>query len=188
MSSEKSDPLSGGLVYDVLLPFYCQPRKTKDPALQGCADKNERLLHTLAVLDEHHLENPDDDRELAADIIRLESKIDLLLEMVSKLVVSSEKLSPIQISLSAQGVSWHGDVSEIQQQGALVWLHIMLDERLLEPLKLPAEICGCTGVEGGVQCVARFVDLGEGVTDLLEKVIFRYHRRTIAYLRGQQKQ
>ncbi len=187
MNSDNVSSLSNGLAYDARLPFCCRPRQSDDLTIAACDEKNQRLLQSLATLDEHHIENQEENRELSGDIARLESKVDLLLEMMSKLLVSSDQLSPTEVCLSADGVSWYGDVSQMQEKGAAIWIELMLDERLLEPLKLPAEVYSCEALHGEMQCVARFVNMGEGVSELLGKIIFRHHRREIAGLREQKK-
>jgi len=186
MNSDNVSSPSNGLTYDARLPFCCRPRQSA-VTIDACDEKNQRLLQSLAILDEHHIENQEDNRELSGDIARLESKVDLLLEMMSKLLVSSDLLSPTKVSLRADGVSWFGDASQTQEKGATVWIELVLDERLLEPLKLPAEVYSCEVLNGEVQCVARFVNMGDSVSELLEKAIFRHHRREIAGLRDQKK-
>jgi hypothetical protein len=71
--------------------------------------------------------------------------------------------------------------------GDLIWVQVKPDDRLLEPLRLPAEIYSTDADGGSVNCIARFVGQGEYVLDLLEKLIFKFHRRAVAQLRTQQK-
>ena len=61
-----------------------------DPAIVGSyADRNLRVLQSLAALEEHGLAEKPDDSPHAADIARLDLKVNLLLDMVGQLLVQS---------------------------------------------------------------------------------------------------
>jgi len=188
MNNKENNPLSGGLVYDALMPFCCNRGQTNNSDLAFDAEKNERLLHFLAVLDEHHSEPTDEAKEWSPDLIRLETKVDFLIAMVSRLSPPSDDLVPTQISLSAHGLSWRGKESDLPLIGAVIGLQIKPDEQLVEPLRFLAEVHQHSSANEEVDCIVRFIDQGESVTDLLGKLIFKHHRRAVAHLRSQQKQ
>lgn len=187
MSHEIDNPMSEGLVHQAAMPFCFGPRSSEPSELVVLEEKNERLLQALSTLDEHYHESTEDDREWVGEIARLEAKIDLLLAMVAKMSASEDSLELRAISLTAKGLAWRDRVTDCPVVGDLIWIQIKPDDRLLEPLRLPAEIYSTVVDNGSVNCSARFVGQGEQVLDLLEKLIFKFHRRAVAHLRTQQK-
>ncbi|MBB6094211.1 hypothetical protein HNQ60_003092 [Povalibacter uvarum] len=149
-----------------------------NPAVVGSyADRNLRALQALAALEEHgQVEKPDDSPH-AADIARLDLKVNLLLDMVGQLLVASHpRPRTTSIRFNALGAVWEGNppIPVLGNQGVL---EVYLRDCIAEPLRLVGRIASISP-EGRIK--ARFIPPGEHIADLLEKLAFRKHRRQVA--------
>ncbi|HXP65589.1 MAG TPA: PilZ domain-containing protein, partial [Steroidobacteraceae bacterium] len=73
---------------------------------------------------------------------------------------------------------WFGD--HPAQANASGVLSVYINSALPQPLKIPAVIAGQRTVDGARATQFRFVGLSDAVVDMLEKLIFRHHRRLVA--------
>jgi len=143
--------------------------------------RNQRLLQGLIALDDSRRS---DEGERSPEMIRLESKLDLLLDMMAVLVQRGEQhLRRTPVRLAASWLEWQG-VDGAVQVGEQVWVYLQIDPRLPQPLKLLAQVVTAEGAGEYARVHVRLTQLSEECRDLLEKVIFRYHRREIARMRA----
>jgi hypothetical protein len=174
------------LAYEDVVPVAWQPLPEPfDPAVVGSfADRNLRALQALAALEEHgQLDKPDDSQH-SAEIARLDLKVNLLLDMVGKLLVASQpRPRPASIRFNALGAVWHAASSPppLGNQGVL---EVYLRDCIAEPLRLVGRIASISP-DGRIK--ARFIPPGEHIADLLEKLAFRKHRRQVAGVRQPKK-
>jgi hypothetical protein len=146
------------------------------------AESNLRVLQACDALEEHgKTEKPDDESPHSADIMRLDFKLNLLLDLVGQLIAASQpRARPLPIRFNAMGASWKP--VEPLAVGANGILEVTLKELIVQPLQLPAQVVsGAARDESRV----RFLALGETVADHIEKLVFRRHRRKIAGSRQQ---
>ena len=150
---------------------------------QSTAERNLQILHAWDAMQEHGpaVEKPDENSPYSADLIRLERKINLLLDLVGQILSSNRpRPAPTAIRFNALGAAWRS-AAPLPEAGAQGMLEVYLHESLAEPLRLPGRITSVTP-DGVVK--SRFVPLGEPVADLIEKLAFRRHRRQIAGTRS----
>jgi hypothetical protein len=174
--------LGQGLIFEDFLPLGWSP----GPLPQGVmlarmnAD-NQQLLGAESSLDEVRVHEAlkDESPALLHELQRLEFKLNVLLRITSDLARRSSNLpSPQHIKLTAAGMEWVGD--DLPVGGATGVLDLFINTTLPQPLKLPATVVG-----GGTHGEARtaqmqFSGLSDQVVDLIEKLIFRHHRRLVA--------
>jgi len=162
-----------------LLPvrWSALPERMSDVQAQHLADRNLRVLQACDALEEHgQLEKSDDESPHSADLMRLDFKLNLLLELAGQLLAQSQPRVPaVPIRFNALGASWK--TGETLSPGTFGLLEITLRDVVVQPLNLPAEVVA--GAESGSVRV-RFLSLGEVVADHIEKLVFRRHRRKIA--------
>jgi len=172
------------LAYDDLLPVLWRPldAPVSEVIAQRLAETNLRVLQACDALEEHgKTEKPDDESPHSADILRLDFKLNLLLDLVGQLIAASQpRARALSIRFNAMGAHWQP--VEPLAVGANGILEITLKDLLVQPLHLPAQIVA--GAPAG-QTRARFLSLGETVADHIEKLVFRRHRRKIAGSRQQ---
>ncbi|MES9881908.1 MAG: PilZ domain-containing protein, partial [Sedimenticola sp.] len=185
------DPLSNGLLYQTALPLSWESVSdaATEPLLLAAEERNERMLQTLITLQEHHLEpqeeEQDRDRDRAPELARIEAKLDMLLELVSQLRPQQEPGEKrFSLRLGTGGISWEVKSLPLPKIDESLVLHLQLDERLPKPLELYGRVITVEKVGDGDAVTLKFTNLGQRVTDLLGKVIFRQHRREIALIRS----
>jgi hypothetical protein len=139
------------------------------------------VLQAISALEEHGpTEKPDENSPHAADLMRMDLKINLLLDLVGQLLAASRPRPPARpIRFNALGAAWSAvqPFPEIGSQGVL---EVYLRECIAEPLHLFGRVAA-VGADGRVK--VRFVAPGEHIADLIEKLAFRKHRRQIAGVR-----
>lgn len=168
------------LAYEDWLPVLWRPQSetvSEVTAAQHLVERNLRVLQACDALEEHgQTEKSDDESPHSADIMRLDFKLNLLLDLASQLLAQSQpRVRPVKIRFNAMGATFQTD--DILAPGSHGILEITLRELIVHPLSLPAEVV--TGASQGETRV-RFMWIGETVADHIEKLVFRRHRRKIA--------
>ena len=178
--TETSESLGTGVVLVESLPVSWQVWTgiPADTAHQRQA--NEETLRVILSLDEHpHGELADQDPALAHELVRLESKLNLVLELLGQLLVKQLALPPeVPVQLHAGGLEWETPTAPPTDARILIELYPC--NRFPRPLQLSATVR--TAPRAG-WAAASFDDLGEVVQDQLEMLIFRHHRRRVAAAR-----
>jgi len=169
------------LAYQDVLPVLWRnlPMPMDNAVMASYADRNFRVLQACAAMEENAvvLEKPDESSPHSADIVRLDFKVNLLLDLVGQLLVANRpRPTAVPIRFNALGAQWRGP-SPLPEAGATGVAEIYLRDCVAEPLRLVGRV---TNVTPDGQIKARFTPPGEAVADLLEKLAFRRHRRKIA--------
>lgn len=175
------------LAYEDVLPVAWRSLPEPfDPALVGSfADRNLRMLQAVAALDEHgQIDKPDENAPHAADVLRLEMKVNLLLDMVGVLLNAQRpRPKPAAVRFNALGGVFQG-ASPFPPLGNQGVFEVYLRDSVADPLRLFGRIASVSP-DGKVK--VRFVPPGENISDLLEKLAFRKHRRQVAGVRQPKK-
>jgi hypothetical protein len=174
--------LQNELAYQDLLPVAWRPlAKAPDLAtVTSIADSNVRILQVCAAIEEQGaVEKKDEKSPHSADIMRLEVKMNLLLDLMGQLIAASQPRPPAAvIRFNALGAVWQSRAPLlVGDQGML---EIYLRDSLPRPLSLIATI---TQMHPDGQVRAAFAPPGEAASDLIEKLAFRRHRRQVAGVR-----
>jgi hypothetical protein len=188
MEERMSDPLERGLVYkgEAGVAWELRLAETQEPT-GAETEKNERLLRVLSLFDEQGPERAEEEVEAVPELIRLETKLDLILELLFELVSTNEdKLRRVSIQLGAYGMEWEQDglPPDIEDP---VWVALRLDRRLPQPIRLPARVLVVQSKGSGHLVRVAFEHQRGELLELLEKFIFRQHRRQIAKMRANQQ-
>jgi Atypical PilZ domain, cyclic di-GMP receptor len=164
---------------DVLpLAWRTLPHAVDGDAAAGFMERNARVLQAREALDQlGPVEKTDENSPNSADLLRLELKVNLLLDLVGQVLAASRpRPAPVPVRFNAQGVVWRGS-APLPEAGVQGIAEIYLHDCLAEPLRLPGRVSSVTP-DGHVK--VRFAPVTETVADLLEKLCFRRHRRQIA--------
>ncbi len=174
--------LGDGLIFEELLPLAWSP----GPLLEGIAlarmnADNHQLLGAEASLDDVRVHDAlkDESPALVHELQRLEYKLNILLRLTAELAVRSSALPPPQRArMSSRGFEWFGE--HAPPVGASGVVSAYINRALPQPLKIPCTVVGERRVDGVRVAQLKFHGLSDAVVDLLEKLIFRHHRRLVA--------
>jgi Atypical PilZ domain, cyclic di-GMP receptor len=168
------------LAFQDVLPVLWRPAAgLLDPdAAGGIAERNLQVLQAWDAMGEHvPVEKADENSPYAADFMRLERKMNLLLDLVGQILAANRpRPAPSPVRFNALGAVWRS-TPPLPEAGAQGILEVYLHDCLAQPLRLPGRVTNVTP-DGNVK--ARFIPLGESVADLIEKMAFRRHRRQVA--------
>jgi Atypical PilZ domain, cyclic di-GMP receptor len=169
------------LAFQDVLPILWRPMTNPvDRELMGSFDeRNLRLLQAWDAMEEHVPveKQKSEDAPYAAEIVRLDLKINLLLDLVGQLLAANQHRPPsAPVRFNALGAMWRatGTLPEAGEQGIA---EIYLRDCMAEPLRLAGRVTNVTP-DGHIK--VKFLPMGEAVSDLIEKLAFRRHRRQIA--------
>jgi len=144
--------------------------------LRATAAHNERLLRVVTILNESFPATGEFDAASNQELARIDQKFNLLIELVGELLV---RQSPVpadrQLELSMFGAAWAADTQSIEL-GSYGWLRLVLHTSYPKLLELPSQVVSVDDAKVSI----KFLDLGESVYGYLEKLLFRYHRRSVA--------
>ena len=182
---ENNDSFFQGLYYESNIPLVWRAvdgRPTDDELVRVNED-NSRFLKALAALSESAPEAGEELPQTAAELQRLDLKLNLLLEIVGELLASQRTLPvPTKVKLGHTGIEWLTE--DYPPSGTQVCIDVYLRSELPSPLKfygLAVMADSDNGpASGGKRVQVRFVGLNAALQDELEKFIFRRHRRSIA--------
>lgn len=171
--------LHNELAYQDVLPVawrrLAQP--LDDVAVTVVTDRNVKTLQVaLAIEEQGMVDKTDEKSPHAADLARLEAKVNLMVDLLGQLLAASQRRpTPAEIRFNALGAEWR--TSAPPQVGEQGLLDIYLRECLAQPVTLTGRVMRVTP-EGQVR--VNFTPPGEATADLLEKLAFRRHRRQVA--------
>ena len=146
------------------------------PLPSGATEAAERLLRDLAMVEERRGEPEDPTQPPDPALRRLEAKLDLTLQLLAQALPSLAGPPPRPVRLSAVGVRFDTPTGVAAAAGALAVLAWQPGEGLPLALHLPVTCLA----SGGGRSWWRFDPLPPGLADLLERHVFRLHRRGLA--------
>ena len=179
-----SDPFEESLVYEANLALTWRPyAEDRDPDLEALNLGNEQTLRLLAAVEEFYPE-AGEDHSPNHELARLETKLNLVLELLSELLASQHPQPPgRQVRLNAHAVSWQLLGEAAPDPGQRLLVEAYLSPEVPRPLRLLGRVLDDTGEASPALVTAALEPPSEQVIDLLEKFIFRHHRRAIAHSR-----
>jgi len=167
-----------GLVFEGAIPIRVETIDAfpQDSTLVTVNEKNEHVLKSSlmpaepADIDEHD--------DLAVYLKRQEVKLDLLFDMVAELLYREGKMPPeVNIKLTSHGVEFPSTLGEFNT-GQKLQLQVNLTLPEPRPLMLYALVISPASEDGLI--AARFVGVSQTMSYLLDKILFRHHRRMVA--------
>jgi hypothetical protein len=182
---QPNDPFAGQ-------PHYAERlRASFDPLPGGRPDESARvqyeqeaasLLASLLAIEEYAgvrnaTSGGDEEHEAGPEFLRLERKLDLVLELLSTRLLEGGASPERSVQMSATGVRWAtGDASSVPAPGSWGVANVYVHRLLPRALRLPAEVLA--DEPGWLRL--RFVEVGEGCREMLVRHVFQQHRRHLA--------
>lgn len=186
--------LGDGLIFEESLPVSWAPGPLADGlTLTRLNADNHQLLGAESSLDEVRVHEAlkDESPALLHELQRLEYKVNILLRLTAELAMRSSGLPAAKrVRMSPRALEWFGDpntpggLSDGSPEGApggvTGMLSIYINAALPQPLRIPSVIVGQRIIDDSRATQLRFMGLSDAVVDMLEKLIFRHHRRLVA--------
>ncbi|MBK1674916.1 hypothetical protein CKO35_16810 [Ectothiorhodospira shaposhnikovii] len=180
----RHDPFDDVLVIRDRLPLAVEP-VAGIPAAEEMArinEANESLLRVCASMDDALPRRLDEGSEVSQELSRIESKVNLLVEMVSLLLHAHARIPPaIPVRLSAEGLGWIQ--ADPLPRGQALRLTFHLCPQFPKPLTLYGRVTAIEAVEAGHDLSVSFLGMSPSLEDGIQKMVFRRHRRSIAQAR-----
>lgn len=175
-----------GLAYHDEMPlgFRAIAAIPDEAELLRLSNENQQILLLDASLEERHPIDPkDDDVVVRHELERLESKLNVVMQMLARLLARENVLpGDRKFRLAADGIEWDNDEPLKVDTLGMVALHI--NRTLPYPLQLPGKVVGCHANGSKHRVAFVFDGVAPHVIELLEKMIFRHHRRAVADARS----
>ncbi len=143
-------------------------------------DRNASVLVAVSALMDRRSDTGEDDSPLTQEVARLDAKLNVLMEIVNRLLLPQAGLPPripVRVNAAGAALPWDG----LPPVGTPVMLKLHFDACRALPLELPGlRMAGPTDGKGFVA----FDGLTEPVRDGIERLVFRQHRRQVAEARA----
>jgi hypothetical protein len=174
--------LGDGLIFEETLPVAWTPGALAEgPQLARLNADNHQLLGAESSLDEVRVHEAlkDESPALLNELQRLEYKVNILLRLTAELSMRSSGLPAAErVRLSSRALEWFA--AKTPQAGSTGLLGLYINPALPQPVKIPCLVSGERVIDGAPVSQLRFIGLSDAVTEMLEKLIFRHHRRLVA--------
>lgn len=182
MGDEGWQAFSERVTWDAAFHATCEAASRPDAAALGLVnDRNANVLVAVSALMDRRAENNEDDGQLSQEVARLDAKLNVLMEIVNRLLLPQSALPPrVPMRFNAVGavLPWAG----LPPVGQTVMLRLHFDACRALPLELPGvRLAGPSDGRGFIG----FEGLSEAVRDGIERLVFRQHRRQVAEARAQ---
>ena len=188
------DPFSEGLSFEDHLPCEIESR-VELPSLAERVrlnDRNFSLLKTHALEDYQRRDIDYELEGIASEIERIDQKMNLITELLCDLLSAEAQIpTPRPLAISMAGLQLRPATGEVYHEGDWVILNLFLIQGVPRPLKLVATVVpthdkALAAPESSTQPLTfSFVDLSDGASSLLGRLVFRHHRREVALKRAQ---
>lgn len=173
-----------GLSCDINLPLEWSLLPDPDGLSSAVERANQNCLKIILGLDEGLHEVADESAELNHDLQRMDFKINIILEMVAQLASQNSQIpASVDIKLSSTLVQWPVPTNP-PEQGQVVQAKIYMDARFPFPVVIIGNVISVTPMESGYCVIVEHAQANACSLELLEKYIFRCHRRQIARMKS----
>jgi hypothetical protein len=143
--------------------------------LLSFAERNASTLAAIAALEERRADGGEDDSPLMQEMLRMDAKLTALVDIVNHLLIPTDTLPPRQ-SLRFNAVGALLPAALVPPGDALL-LRLRFDPCRSMPLVLAARVERQFD-DGRVFVV--FAPQGDALSDAIERLVFRHHRRKVA--------
>jgi hypothetical protein len=178
-TDEKWQLFSERMTYEGSLHVAVESLNATAEAIAHYNERNLHVLRTVASLDEKKPENAADiDDPMLQELQRMDSKINVLLDIVDRLLLPASLLPERQpVRFNAAGIILPESLIPASET---LCIRMHFDACRALPLELPARF-GRLLNDG--HSFVYFCDLSELVEDGLERFVFCHHRRRVAEAR-----
>lgn len=168
-----------GIAYEDHLPLVIRDRvESGGPPVELAS--TQHVLETVNAIEEPVSERREES-PWSPELVRLDRRINLLVEMVARLLARDATLPPvISVRLYSNALAWRPEEASFRAEvGTPLTFLLYLPSFPALPIALPAVFGGVLPTDPDWS-YARLVGVGEAITEQLDHLIFRRHRRMVA--------
>ncbi|MFT7174308.1 MAG: hypothetical protein ACJAUG_000297, partial [Halioglobus sp.] len=174
--SDKTQIEIGGLTFTDNIsidwkPVDCQP---DDSRLALVNESNESFLRAVSALGAFSTDGSEDEVGLSQEILRLDLKVNLLLDLVSQLIYQQLEIpGKSEVTISSTSIQWRA--SKVPPPGIIVFVQVYIQHGTPKPLCFYGKVQSSQEqYESGLALVS-YLGLSGSVQSWLDKLIFRHH-------------
>ncbi len=178
---------SSGLGYSDEIPVAFEPGELPEGAVQDRTNAGVvRIIRALTAFEDVAGDPAEEDSPLSHLMVRVEGKLDLLLNLVGGLVHRHVELPRRhRVRVCVSGLEWCDAPAELDQ-GQTGVIVLYPQPAIPISLRVPGTVTAA-GTEGGQRLLMlEYFGLTSEARDLVSKYVFRHHRREIARIRDAQ--
>lgn len=187
MSNSPSSGSDGLAFTDNISIDWLPVEQTPDEArLAMVNESNETFLRAVSVVGAFAGELSEEEVGISQEIARLDLKMNLLLDLVSQLIYQQADIPPkTEVTVSSEAIEWRGD--NIPGPGATVFVKAYIQHGTPKPLCFYGEVISDGEAFAAGIARVRYLGLSDSAQSWLDKLIFRHHRREVAFKRSRRE-
>lgn len=179
---QQDSPLDIKIIYEDTLPLTILPADPSDNLTPGDQRDNLELLRIFWIFNETRTDDLKEHPELQIHLERIELKLDMQSEMLAMLLRQSIKL-PVAQTFSLTAETFISKLNEQYPVDSTMRIELFLMPEYPKPLIFFAKLLAQESLGNGYKSIFELQDMDIVCRDMLEKILFRHHRRQIAQLR-----
>jgi len=143
-------------------------------------ESNDSFLRAVSAIGEFSREIPEEDPGISQEIARLDLKVNLLLDLVGQLIYKQLNIpEKSRVTVSGNEIEWQA--SDTPEPGLTVFVQAYIQHGTPKPLCFYGKVVSSQEDHDSGRARVRYVGLCGSAQSWLEKLIFRHHRREIAF-------
>jgi len=179
---EHSESPAGGLDFtdNISIAWKRVDYQPDDAHLALVNESNESFLRAVSAIGEFAQENPEDEAGISQEIIRLDLKVNLLLDLVSQLIYKQLEIPAMsKTTISSTEIEWQ--CANVPEPGQTVFVEAYIQRGTPKPLCFYGEVVSGPEEYSNDLARVRYLGLAGSAQSWLDKLIFRHHRRAVAF-------
>ncbi|MEH6616218.1 MAG: PilZ domain-containing protein [Porticoccus sp.] len=180
--SDNQEEAPGGLAFTDNISITWKPvaYQPDDSHLALVNESNESFLRAVSAISEFSKDVSEDAPSLSQEISRLDLKLNLLLDLVSQLIYKQLDIPEMsRVTISSNGIEWEG--KNVPKPNQTVFVQVYIQRGTPKPLCFYGKVVSNQGNYDLGQAKVGYLGLSGSAKTWLDKLIFRHHRRAIAF-------
>ncbi|MEZ5569422.1 MAG: PilZ domain-containing protein [Halioglobus sp.] len=181
-NDDESDP--GGLAFtdDISIAWRPVEQVPDEARLAIVNESNESFLRAVSVIGAFPGEFSEEEMASSQEVARLDLKINLLLDLVSQLIYQQSNVPARRtVTISTSEISWRDDTPPAL--GDTVFMQVYIQHGTPKPLSVYGRVVAVQDDNPHSSNRVRYLGLSPSAQSWLDKLIFRHHRREVAFRR-----
>ncbi|MCR9104332.1 MAG: PilZ domain-containing protein [Gammaproteobacteria bacterium] len=181
-SSDQSDWAGLAFTDEISIEWRLVEQMPDEARLAIVNESNESFLRAVSVVGAFPGEFSEEEVASSQEIARLDLKINLLLDLVSELLYQQSSVPARRtVTVSTNEIAWRDE--HPPALGDIVFLQVYIQHGTPKPLSLYGSVVAVQDDTPQSRNRVRYLGLSPSAQSWLDKLIFRHHRREVAFRR-----